>query len=209
MRIFGVVIVCMLVQLPAMSQKYFRLGVTGGFNFSFATAKENGNSSNYNPRSGVMGGITGEIALYNTRIFLQPGLQYIQKGGVFNSGAEDVKIKTRFHYLEVPLMVIFKEDTKDAKFVAGLGPVLGIGLGGREKVDRQYNEAINFGGDPENDDFKRGEIGAAVLVGMEFVNNISLSVLYNRALSSISLDKNISFKNQYIGVRVGFVIFKK
>jgi len=209
MKILGFISLWLLFQINGMAQSDFRVGVTAGFNYAFATAKENGSSSNYNPRAGFTTGVFAEIPFSNGKLAFQPGLQYTPKGGSFDYGGSDVKVQTRFHYLEIPMLFMVKEKAADISLFAGIGPSVGFGLGGREKVDRQYNEAVLFGGDPDKDDYKMLDFAGMILFGIEFKNQSTISFYYNRTLNDLSLDQTVQFRNQYVGVRAGFVLWRR
>jgi len=132
----------------------------------------------------------------------EPGLFYVQKGGIEHDNGADVK--TSLNYLEIPLNMFY---SKRNRFFFDFGPTLGFGLSGKIEA---YGESakINFGTGSE-DDLQTLEFGLNFTAGFQFKNNLFIAVNSNAGINDLSNDDTYSFSNSYLGIRLGYVFTRK
>ena len=92
------------------------------------------------------------------------------------------------------------------------GPYLGYGLGGKIKAkasalgfSETEEESIEFGSDG---DFKYGDFGLGLGVGMLFKNNLQLGLGYNFGLVNIGADVD-GMKNRGVALTLTYMFSKK
>jgi hypothetical protein len=185
-----------------------RFGFSTGISYASSFFKEGSNTSSYDPRAGFTGGLQMDYRIAGSSLYIQPGVFFTQKGGFLNLSESGIKNKIIFRYLEVPVLFLFKERVKPVRIFGGIGPSFGAGLSGIERADDQTEELITFGSDKLTDDYKLFELGGVAAVGLEFSEYFSVTFTYNRTLNNISLDPSVKFRNQYLGVRLGFMFGK-
>lgn len=184
-------------------------GISGGAVYSSAQSKESGNVYSYKNRVGLTIGGFADVQTPVNNLYLQPGIFYTQKGGVISDPDINLNTDVLFRYLEIPVWLLFREKTGAARFFGGVGPIIGLGMSGREKVDEQTSQELTFGSDVNTNDYKSFDFSGGLMVGLQFEDAATLSFFYSRTLNNLSLDENITFRNQYIGVRLGVYVFKK
>lgn len=157
-------------------------------------------------KGGFTGGISANIP-FSRYFSFQPGVNFVQKG--FKN--EESKTTLSVNYIEVPLHVMFntrnRDDNKKAdEFFFAIGPSIAFGTNGKMEYRDdtvKFAEKIKFG-NSDNDDLKRVDIGASVVMGCMFSNNIFFSVNYNVGLTDLSGIKDIRWRNNYAGFKVGY-----
>lgn len=112
--------------------------IKGGVNFANVSIKDNGGVDDAKMLTSFQVGIQGDLYLAPI-LYLQPGVFFSGKGTKSQSGTEGsnnwYRATTNPYYIEVPVNLIFKTPGKGAKFFAGGGPYLGIGIAGKNKVE--------------------------------------------------------------------------
>ncbi|HEY9706098.1 MAG TPA: porin family protein, partial [Allocoleopsis sp.] len=152
-----------------------------------------------------------DVKVSNNFVF-QPGLNFTQKGGKFNlsevglPGSGDVDFV--LNYIEVPLNVLFKTKAGSGNFFIGAGPSLSFGMSGKAKLDNE-EEDINFGSNEQNDDYKPFDFGGNIVAGYQLSNGVFIAINYNATLNNIDTDSDITTKNKYFGIRLGYILGKK
>jgi len=108
------------------------------------------------------------------------GFEFIQKGGVYGSGAD--KEDYRFNYIELPIDAIYQYQIKDVgKAFAGFGPYFAYGIGGK----------IKYGDGSPSDNAFGGQYGAKRFdFGLQFIGGFQLS-----CMASISLSYDLGLLN--------------
>lgn len=196
----------LLIAIASFTQaQSTRFGVTAGATLSTFQMKADNVSIKSDAKIGFTAGVFADIALADNFSF-QPGLNFTQKGGKFNSNDELFGDATlTFSYLELPLNVLYKAPAGNGKFFAGVGPSLAYGLGGKAKADGE-SEDIKFGGDENEDDFKPFDFGGNIIAGYELSNGLSFSLNFNTTLNNFSHDSDVKAKNTYFGLRIGYLL---
>ena len=157
---------------------------------------------------GFMGGISANIP-FSKLFSFQPGINYLQKG--FKREEEGVKTALKLDYIEVPLNIMFNTRNKDNDrkaddFFFGIGPSIAFGTSGKVEFrddTSQVSENVKFGSG-DDDHIKRVDLGANIVMGCMFFNNFFFSINYNMGLSNLSGEKDIRWKNNYLGFKVGY-----
>lgn len=188
-------------------------GIQGGVTFFNITGK-NGSGGDLTNKvvTGFSGGVNAEIPLA-AGFYIQPGVDFTRKG------AENGNYKTTLNYIDIPLTFIYKPLVGTGNLLLGVGPYLGIGVGGKSKFSNSGNSAaieqdVVFNDDynsttPLAPQFKKLDAGANFLAGYEFANKVSLNLKAQLGLRNInpntstSNDKT-SLKNTGFGVSLGY-----
>jgi len=209
-RILVTIIMLISIQQDMLAQYAWKTGISGGAVFSSAQSKEKDNVFSYKNRVGLTLGALADFKLPVKNIHIQPGIFYTEKGGVISDPDINLNTDVLFRYLEIPVWLLYRKKVGIVHVFAGVGPVIGFGLSGSEKSDENVPEQeITFGSDIDTDDYKKLDFSGGLTAGVEFQDAATLSLVYNRTLNNLSLDENISFRNQYVGVRLGVYLYKK
>ena len=159
-------------------------------------------------KTGFTGGISATIP-FSKLFSFQPGINYVQKG--FKYEKDQATFKMLADYIEVPLNIMFStgnrnNDRKADDFFFCLGPTIAFATSGKmEYLDDTSRtvDKIQFGSS-HKDDLKRLDIGANVVMGCTFYNNIFFSIIYNMGLSNLSVVKDVRWRNNYLGFKIGY-----
>lgn len=115
----------------------------GGLNLANVSITENGNIDEAKMLTSFQAGIIADINL-SSFIALQPGAILTGKGSKTQDGdpsdANYFKATSNPIYIEVPLNLVFKGPLGggSAKFFAGAGPYLAIGIAGKNKTEGKF-----------------------------------------------------------------------
>jgi Outer membrane protein beta-barrel domain len=143
--------------------------IKAGYNMANISVTESGNIDEARMLSSFHVGLQGDIPIIKNILSIQPGILFTGKGAKFQQGstsdASYYRESTNPMYLEVPVNVVVKAPLGDgAKFFAGAGPYVAMGIAGRNKVEGKIfgvafdsNDKINFSND---DPTTSGEEGA-------------------------------------------------
>ena len=75
-------------------------------------------------------------------------------------------------------------------------------------VNESENASIKFdgkdNGDDDNAHFKRFEFGANAFAGYQLNNGLSFQLQYRPDFTNISVEKNMSYKNNYFGLSLRY-----
>jgi hypothetical protein len=205
------------------SSAFFRAGL----NLANISVTDNGSVNDANTLASFQVGIIGDLRIV-PGLYLQPGLLFSGKGAKTQSGnsadATYFKATTNPYYIEIPASLVFKAPLGEAKFFAGAGPYLGIGIAGKNKVDGKYL-GVGFHSEKtiqwSNDDptttsyeegagfgiMKRFDYGINGTVGIEG-KVAMLSVNYGWGLAKLQSGLNSSAndknKNRVLSFTIGF-----
>ena len=104
------------------------------------------------------------------------------------------------------------------KIYAGLGPVIGIAVGGKYVAKVKWTEDggkdsdkeienVSFGSNEDRDDFKRLDLGLMIQAGVQY-DQFKFGFFYDQGLMNISpYSKNgYTVKNRAFGLSVAYVI---
>lgn len=175
-----------LVVVNAQQSSVF-IGANGGVNFSKFNHTQDLQELYTSGSSvfGLNGGVTAGVIIDN--FTLTTGLQYIQKGGAYNTDnfqdGQEVgffSAKEKLHYLSVPLLVGYRHELiNGVELSLALGPSFNVGLGGNldetteffgtEEVEEQ-NYTVRFGSGI-NDDYRSIQVGFQLSPGVVFAIN--------------------------------------
>ena len=183
-----------LATLNAQHNSFF-IGANGGGNFSKFKFTEDLAElyPNSNPVFGLNGGVSLGFEIQNFTI--SSGIQYIQKGGEYQTDNFDDEIGTGFftgkeklHYISVPVLVGYREYlTPRFALSIAIGPSFNFGLSGNLDETTQYfgtdeveidNYKIAFGSGL-NEDYRSMQLGFQVSPGIVVALNDNSKVTFN------------------------------
>lgn len=210
--------------ISVSSQAQVSIGVKTGVNF--ADTRVDGLLDNVLPDqtmyTGFTAGLIAEIPIQNGLSF-RPELNYIQKGFITEANIYDLellgidipigaKAKTRFNYLEMPLLMKYSVGTESAKFYIIGGP--NISYAANAHVRPVANLLINFNLPKINlnldgDIYQRWELSGTLGAGGEFKaghGKIFADARYTLGFTNM-LDNpiiDVTSKNQGVNVSAGY-----
>lgn len=171
---------------------------------------------------GFTAGIIAEFPLLNGFAF-RPELNYSQKGFITDVSVTDLELlgidvpvgaraKTRFNYIDVPLLIKYSTGTELAKVYFVAGPTVGYTLNAHVRPVANFIINVNL---PrvniplDNDIYQRWEIAATLGVGGEVKagqGKLFSDVRYNLGLTNMLQDPIIDFraKNQGVAITAGY-----
>lgn len=181
--------------------------IKAGINMANVTISEDGMVDDARQNTSFHGGIILDMSLVRNFISLQPGIIFTGKGSKFQSGDASTTsyYKETFnpYYIEIPANLVIKLPIGGGnRLFGGAGPYLGIGVGGKTKVDaRIANVAYNTESDIQFSDddpstmdqdegaaydvLRRFDYGFNGTAGIETRNHITLGVNYGYGLAKI------------------------
>lgn len=194
------------------------LSIVGGLNFSNMSDKDNdynyAKEDNYKSRIGGHAGLLFGFDL-SDKLMLQTGLLLNTKG--FKQKEIDGQYKETFKfnttYLDIPVLVSYQQEFgSNLKFIGGLGPVLGIAIGGKGVYVEQYKdekvkESINIPFGKKEDEMKRIDFGLMLQAGLQ-VEKVRFGIFYNQGLVNLANYNEDAFrtKNRVIGISAAYVL---
>jgi Outer membrane protein beta-barrel domain len=189
------------------SQAQMRFGVNAGATLANIKVKSDGAKLNYDSKIGFTVGGVAEMPI-NKQISFRPGISFTQKGYNFNSDVAGYKTKytSTFNYLEIPLNVTYKTNVGSGKIFVGAGPSFAYAVSGKTKTEvngQKQTEKVKFGSGSE--EVKAFDFGGNILAGYELSNGAYIGLNYNMGFSDINNDAAAKVKNNYFGVRLGFL----
>ncbi|CAN5791342.1 porin family protein [soil metagenome] len=183
-------------------------GVRAGVGLQNITGKdENGRKLDYKLTPAVNAGVNVEIPLVKD-FYLQPGVLISTRGAKYSDN------KTlNLVYLEVPVNFVYKPALGMGHLIAGFGPYVDFGLGGKIKYGGETpDQDIHFTNNPTNESsfYRRVGAGANLLFGYEFKNKLSFQLntqlgltdinpKYDNVVTSKAVSKNVGF-----GISAGY-----
>ncbi len=193
-------------------QNSFFIGFNGGANLSkFKYTRDLSNLySTTSPVFGINGG--GIIGLEIQNFVLSIGLQYIQKGSIYETDTFEDEFGTgvysateKLHYISIPLTLSYRKYLTDRfALTAGIGPSFNFGLGGKIDESTEYfgeedvettNYKVKFG-NGVNEDYKGMQVGFQFMVGMVYAINNDSKLTFNVTWDSDTADAfNRRYKN--------------
>ena len=113
-----------------------------GINLANVSVTDNGKVDDAKMLTSFHVGIGGDIHMVGP-LYFQPAILFTGKGTKSQSGdpssATYYKATSNPYYIEVPVNVVFKAPVGGgAKFFAGAGPYLAVGVAGKNKVEGKY-----------------------------------------------------------------------
>lgn len=169
-------IMCSAIVSYGQSSPKPSLIVKGGLNLSNITINKNGDVDDNKTLASFHAGLVADLPI--GRFFsIQPGVLFTGKGAKLESGNTSgnnwYRSTTRPYYVEVPVNAVIKLPLGDqSSFFFGAGPYLGIGVGGKNRVEGQVlgvafsrSNSIKFSND---DPFTSSEEGAGYNIMRRF-----------------------------------------
>lgn len=194
----------------ATAQTKTTFGVRAGVNFTNLNGKDaEDEKHDMKMKAGFHVGVNAEIPLAD-EFFLQPGVLFSTKGAKAKEGDGKINIA----YVEVPVNFLYKADLGTGKLLLGVGPYVGIGVGGKLKgegqdVDIRFTNDVKLSDTEEGYPMKRLDAGGNLLFGYEFSNKFSVQL--NAQLGLMNLNPKFEgekldghTKNTGFGVSVGY-----
>lgn len=191
------------------AQSKTTFGVRAGVNFTNLNGKFLDQDLDNKMKVGFHVGVNAEIPLAD-EFYLQPGVLFSTKGAKADEGDG----KQNISYVEVPINFLYKADLGTGKLLMGVGPYVGIAVGGKFKGDGEDLD-MEFGNDVDTElEFavtrKRLDYGGNLLFGYEFTNNFSVQLNAQLGMANMfpkadgeKLD-DTKMKNTGFGVSVGY-----
>jgi opacity protein-like surface antigen len=213
--------IIVLISLFSLNGNAQTFGLKAGLSLSNMLDKDDDEtySKDYKMNPGFHLGATVEVPL-NEFLSFESGLLFTTKGTKYEEeimGA-DLKAKVNLSYLDIPLTLkAFHDLGGGLKMYGAVGPYVGVGIGGKVKGTIEYQgetetneEEIKWGGDEDEDDLKRLDMGLTFGGGVE-INLITLGISYDLGLSNISSyqDYGSTSKNRVLKFSVGYRFGKK
>jgi len=205
-KLFFTMFVCTML-IPFAHAQSPRFGFTVGGTLASYRTNVDDMSATSSSTLGFSVGAIADIPVGETFTF-QPSLQFLQKGGEESHDIGGTTYKSTLHinYLELPLNFLYKTPGKEGNFVFGLGPCLAYGLGGTEKASgggMDESTSIKFG---TNEAFQNAfEFSGNIVAGYHWASGFLLQANYNIGFTNLWSSDNGSYKNNYFGLRVGYL----
>lgn len=189
--------------LAIVSQAQLKVGIKAGGNLSnqHSNAAAGTNLLSKDAFRGYHAGLVGDVQVFDN-VYLQPQLLYTQKGAKYTTIAGGDETKLTMRSIEMPVNVLYKVNVPFGKVVAGGGPSLSYGFGG--KLEQNGQKTKLYSGVMK--DFKRIDISANAMAGVEFNNGLFTNVNYQMGLRDVNKIDGISTKNRSVSVSVGYLI---
>lgn len=135
---------------------------------------------------------------------VRPSLLFITKGAKTDILGSDVKLNPM--YLQLPVMAAANFDLTDTmKFVAKAGPFIGVGIGGKAKLEEGNVEVKQdfFGDDEGQAGGKRFEFGLGIGAGLEFGKiMVNLDAMFG--LTKVADFEEVTPRNMTVALSVGY-----
>lgn len=179
-----------------------KIGFKTGLNLNHVSTNDDELKHELAGRASVHLGLIADFELSKTWSF-QPQLLFSGRGAKLAHGDhEDV---FAFNSLELPLNVVYKKEASKG-FFFGFGPSFGYNLSGKIKEDHD-SEDIQFGN--KEGEIKRFDVGMNALVGYQFSNRFFVSSNYALGLSNWNNTNTSTWRNNLLGISVGYFLNKK
>lgn len=208
----------LLASSGLMAQKSSAI-LRGGVNFANISNANDGSTSDSKMLTSWQAGIIGDLALTEF-LAIQPGLLYSSKGvkTEASSGGLNQKLTFNPQYIEVPVNLVFKTPTGNAKFFVGAGPYAAIGVAGKFKGEGvfDFSNKIEYSDDDpltaEEEGagafrVKRFDYGLNGLIGIE-ASSVVITANYGLGLAKIQSgtdnNDNDNNKHRVFSLTLGF-----
>ena len=197
----------------AQSKNYYvrttTVGITGGVNWNNINGKTStGDNLDNKLKTGFNGGVNVEFPV-SKGFYLQPGVEYRQKGSELNNGN-----KLMLSYIDIPVNFIYKPALGMGSMLLGFGPYVGFGINGKVKSADGTERKVSFDNEyslsePDDLQFKKLDAGANFMIGYEFKSKLSAAVKAQLGLIDINPDTNIPgdetrYRNTGFGLSLGY-----
>jgi hypothetical protein len=174
--------------------------LSAGISSAYFYIDENDKCEMSDSKTGFAGGFAVNFKVGKC-LAIQPGLSYVQKGGVEKQDEGATEYSTTLNYIELPVNFVF---SKRDRFFWGFGSFAGYGLSGKMKAKSNSSDAvkIKFGNDVQ--ELKPFDAGVNFLIGYRFPGGIFFSLNFANSVSNISNDDLHYLSNGYVGIKAGY-----
>jgi hypothetical protein len=199
------------------------IGVRAGLNMSNMVMKDNHRtySEDLSTNPGIQIGLIADFPIQSIFSF-ETGVLLSSKGyresEEFSEMGNTYKFSSSANlmYLEIPLAAKASYDIGGVKVYGNFGPYIGMGIAGKYKWNYSYSgesekgdENINWGNNPEDEEFRRLDYGLTMGAGVE-IYNFQIGLNYGLGLANISSYNDDGFRtnNRILGITVGYFFNK-
>jgi Outer membrane protein beta-barrel domain len=230
MKIKNLIIALCLLNLTTKAQVYF--GINAGANMGGIVTKINGTKDKgIKDAMGYI--ISGDVNIpLSHNLLLKTGLQFesahskVNTDGTTTAGGYTVRqifnAKSALNYINIPVQLFYTIPLGSGSFMAGAGPYMGIGVGGKSSstdvtertfggvtTRSEYNYAAKAKFGSSDTTIKRINTGIGVNVNYVLANNISFSLYTNIGLANLNNENNYNSTIHAYGITVGYVFGKR
>jgi hypothetical protein len=210
-----VLLITLATTLSALSlkaQDKITIGVRAGLNFQNLTGKDGaGNKLDYKMKAGIHIGLNAEVPIAED-FYFQPGVLFSTKGAKDKTYR---KVNARLSYLEIPINFLFKPELGNGKLLLGVGPYIGIAVGGSYTDANGHKEKYKFANkvtvaEASAHRYVRPlDLGFNFLAGYELSNKVSVQLNAQLGLANIrtkieGYSDGAKTKNTGFGISVGY-----
>jgi hypothetical protein len=176
-----------------------KFGFKAGLNLNNVSTNDDELKEELGGRTSIHLGVITDFTMSKSLSF-QPQLLFSGRGAKIDHG--DHNDVYAFNSLEIPLNFTYRKNASKGVFL-GVGPSLGYNLSGKVKGDHDSEDIVFGSGDGE---IKRLDLGLNALIGYQFSNKYFVSTNYSSGLSNWSNESNSTWKNNIVGISVGFFL---
>jgi hypothetical protein len=176
-----------------------KFGFKAGVNLNNVSSNDEELNEELAGRTSIHLGVITDFSMSKSLSF-QPQVLFSGRGAKIDHG--DHKDVYAFNSLEIPLNFTYRKNASKGVFL-GVGPSLGYNLSGKVKGDHD-SEDIVFGSG--NGEIKRLDLGLNAIFGYQFSNKYFVSTNYSSGFSNWSNESNSTWKNNIVGISVGFFL---
>jgi hypothetical protein len=176
-----------------------KFGFKAGLNLNNVSTNDHDLKHELAGRTSIHLGVITDFKMSKSLSF-QPQVLFSGRGAKIDHG--DHKDVYAFNSLEIPLNFTYRKNASKGVFL-GVGPSLGYNLSGKVKGDHDSEDIVFGSGEGE---IKRLDLGLNALIGYQFSNKYFVSTNYSSGLSNWSNESNSTWKNNIVGISVGFFL---
>ena len=176
-----------------------KFGFKAGLNLNNVSTNDHDLKHELAGRTSIHLGVITDFSMSKSLSF-QPQVLFSGRGAKIDHG--DHKDVYAFNSLEIPLNFTYRKNASKGVFL-GVGPSLGYNLSGKVKGDHDSEDILFGSGEGE---IKRLDLGLNALIGYQFSNKYFVSTNYSSGLSNWSNESNSTWKNNIVGISVGFFL---
>ena len=176
-----------------------KFGFKAGLNLNNVSSNDEELNEELGGRTSIHLGVITDFKMSKSLSF-QPQLLFSGRGAKESHG--DHSDVYDFNSLEIPLNFTYRKNAAKGVFL-GVGPSLGYNLSGKVKGDHD-SEDIEFGS--AEGEIKRFDLGLNAILGYQFSNKYFVSTNYSSGLSNWSNNSNATWRNNILGISVGFFL---
>ena len=162
-----------------------KFGFKAGLNLNNVSSNDEELNEELGGRTSIHLGVITDFTISKSLSF-QPQLLFSGRGAKESHG--DHSDVYDFNSLELPLNFVYGKNSSKGVFV-GMGPSLGYNLNGKIKGHDE-------------------DLGLNAILGYQFSNKYFVSTNYSSGLSNWSNNSNATWKNNILGISVGFFLKK-